>query len=130
MVRKWDFDFAAVRDHGGRSFEPKQWVFRQRFAGLAGMIRIIQTDADNFGGQNRRERSDAFQPGWFSIKRRGAKDIAAQAKDFAIENLRKKDLAALLKSANSCHKTAVCLAEQVVISQGQTRSATVERSCC
>src|SRR5207248_5275286 len=34
-------------------------------------------------------------------------NIAAQTKDFAIENLGVKNLVALLKSANSCHKALI-----------------------
>jgi hypothetical protein len=70
------------------------------------MIGIIQTYTDNLRGHNRRERSDAFELAWFSIERRGTKHIPAQAKDFAVEDLRKENLTALLKSADRCHKAA------------------------
>src|SRR6185503_7825260 len=104
MIREWDLNFCPVRDQGSGGFKPKEWFFGQRLARFARMVGIVQADRDNFGGTDRRQSAQAFEASRLLVKGRGTKDIAMQAKQFAIDYFSEKNLVALLKSPDCCHK--------------------------
>src|SRR5207302_4132163 len=107
MVRKRDFDFAAIRYERSRCLDPDQRFLGYGLAAFAGMVGIVQTDGDNLRRHYRCERAHALELHRFSSEGWRAENIPAKPVDFAIHNFRVKNLVTLLKSANGCHKREI-----------------------
>src|SRR5439155_19743521 len=57
MVLERHFNFSAVRQKRSSCLEPEQGLFWQRLAALPRMVGVIQSHRDDFGLDDRRERS-------------------------------------------------------------------------
>ena len=70
MSRKRELYFRAIRNERCRRLEPEKRFLRQRFAGLASVVGIIQAHGDHLARTHWCERAQPFKFGGFLVKRR------------------------------------------------------------
>ena len=96
-------EHGAVADQAGRHTQEQRRIVGLLVLALLGVIGVVQTHRDDFRRNNRNKSLDAFERNWLLFIRRRTKDIALEAKQFAVHYFCVEDFVALLKSANRCH---------------------------
>ena len=106
VLRKRNLYLPPVgKDRTGR-FEPEERLFGHSFAGLAGVIGIVQADGDDLRGRHWGQRFQPLEGHRLFFKGGRSEDVAAHTEKLSVHNFGEKNLVILLKSANGCHKIA------------------------
>ena len=106
MMRIGDLDPGAIGNEGSGGLEPEERLFGQRLVLLAGVVGVIETDGDDFGGRHRSEGLEALEGERLFVERGRAKDIAADAEKPALHDFGVEDLVTFLKAAIRSHNGA------------------------
>ena len=117
-----NLNLQSVGDERRGRLEPEERFLRQRLAGFARVVGVIEAHGDDLGGVHRGQGAQSFEGRRLLVEGRRAEDVAVEAEQFAVHNFGVENFVTLLESADSCHKSRAVVTNRQSASQAESRN--------